>query len=117
MTPLRLSIIVIAGLLFAISLTLLGLVSHEFVYINSSTTIHARTVFTKESEYEDWPETLRTFASLPGTLNYGSLGLMIAAGCGGILDSILIIALAFRYKPFRLNCFGRKVGLPCSTAM
>jgi len=111
MTPLRVSILIIAGILFAISLALLGLIGHEFAYINSSTTANAKTDFIDQPQYEDWPETLHTFASLPGTVDDGSLGMMIAAACGGTLDSLLIIALAFRYEPFKFGYFGRKVGL------
>ena len=89
---LHLSMVVATGLLFALSVTLLGLVSHSLAYINSNT------VQGNTSISGDVPNHDLTILLLPTNLDNGSYWAMFAAGTGGTIDAILILLLIFRHS-------------------
>ncbi|MCJ1277449.1 hypothetical protein MMC21_005262 [Puttea exsequens] len=103
MNPLRFSAFLIAAFLLSISVTLIGLVGHQFAYIDSRSTRNARPVLIDFPGMEDWPVTLHSFASLPARLEKGSLGMMMVAACLGALNIALILGLLFKLSAIRVR--------------
>ena len=93
-TILRRLILATACLLFAVSVTLLGLICHSLAYKDSSTAQNSVTVVSNGTIQN-------TFAYLPASLNSGSYWIIFAAGLGGTLDAPLVILCALRRSPIR----------------
>ena len=93
-------------LLFAVSVIILGLISHSLAYTDSSYAANAVASFQQDrSTYDangvvNGTETLRnTFGLLPESLDEGSYWMIFAAGMGGVLDALLIAFFVLRKKP------------------
>ncbi|MCJ1255367.1 hypothetical protein MMC24_003183 [Lignoscripta atroalba] len=94
MLSLRVPMLVAAGLLFMISVTLLGLVSHTLAYSDSSTARNSVATFSDGIIQN-------TFAYLPASLNSNNDWIIFAAGMGGTLDAPLISILLLKRTPIR----------------
>lgn len=93
-TILRTSILVVASLLFAVSVTLLGLICHSLVYENSSIAQDSVVIVSNGT-------TQNTFAYLPARVDTGSYWIIFAADLGGTHDAPLVIFCILIRAPIR----------------
>ena len=102
MNYLRVSMLALAGLLFALSVTLLGLICHSLAYIKSdashqtATFIGTYETFDANGRVNGTVTSQRTLAYLPSKVETGSYWIIFAACMGGLLDSLLIVFFVVR---------------------
>jgi hypothetical protein len=99
-------LLLLTCLLFAVSVSILGLISHLLAYSDSSYAANTVASFQQDrSAYDadgvvNGTETVRnTFGLLPESLEEGSYWMIFAAGIGGVLDALLIAFFVLRKKP------------------
>lgn len=91
---LHISMLIAACLLFAISVTLLGLVCNSLAYGDSSIAKNSVIALSNGTVQN-------TFAYLPASVDTGSYWIIFAAGLGGTLDAPLVIFCILRRAPIR----------------
>jgi hypothetical protein len=104
-------ILSLSGLLFAISVTILGLISHSLAYTYGSEATNTEAELQKTDDLLNGTKEMQNlFALLPARLDAGSYWIVFAAGMGGVLDAVLIISFMFRRKPIAMKFPGGKAG-------
>jgi hypothetical protein len=109
-------ILLLTCLLFAVSVTILGLISHSLAYTDSSYAANTVATFQQTRSNYDADGTLNgtetsqnTFGLLPASLDSGSYWMIFAAGMGGVLDALLIALFMLRKKPLAIRLRKGKV--------
>ncbi|UJR16884.1 hypothetical protein I4U23_003782 [Adineta vaga] len=109
MNLLRLSISVIAILLFLLSVILLGFICNSLAYVNGDASQHTATFTNIYNTYDingqinGTVTSQRTLAYLPSRVDIGSYWIIFAAALGGLLDSLLIIFFIIRRTPISIT--------------
>jgi hypothetical protein len=114
-------LLLLTCLLFTVSISILGLISHSLAYTDSNYAANTVASFQQDRETYDangvanGTESLRnTFGLLPESLDEGSYWMIFAAGMGGVLDALMIAIFTLRKKPIVIRFPRGKVRLSSS---